>query len=90
MKLEIVGIVKEVKDWDTDKQGVRLPPEKVTSQVTFFDRETGGDLVVNFHAGHGLAVGQDVSIKAVVKPVIRNYKLALYAQPAADEKSPKK
>lgn len=88
MKLELVGIVREIKDWDKDRDGVRLSPDKVVSQITFFDRETGGDVVVNFHAGHGLAVGQDVVIKAQVKPVIRNYKLSLYAQPiVADEKA---
>lgn len=86
MKLQIVGIVREVKDWDTDKDGHPLPVDRVTSQVTIFDRETGGDVVVNFHAGHGLGVGQDVEIKAEVKPVIRNFKLSLYAQHQTAEK----
>lgn len=82
MQVSFTGIVREIKDWETDKQGNVLPPEKVTTQITFLDRETGGDVVITFPHDHGFVVGQDVQIKnALVKPVLRNFKLSLYAQP---------
>jgi gluconate kinase len=81
MNLKFVGIVREVKDWTTDRDGNQLPADKVTSQITFLDRPTGGDVVITFPAGHGYKVDQDVNIDIVVKPQIKNYKLQLYAQP---------
>jgi hypothetical protein len=82
MQISFKGIVREIKNWEKDKDGNVLPPEKVTCQITFLDRETGGDVVITFPHDHGFSVGQDVDIKnALVKPQIRNFKLALYAQP---------
>lgn len=81
MLLEFTGIVREIKDWTKDKDGNPLAPDKVTSQITFLDRETGGDVVVTYPHDHGLAVGQDVKVKVTVKPQLRNYKLSLYVQP---------
>lgn len=90
MQVKFIGIVKEIKDWNTDKEGHPLPADKVTSQITFFDRKTGGDVTITFPAGHGLTVGEDVEMEAEVKPQIRNYKLSLYAQPVQHqaEKAP--
>ncbi|MCK6566979.1 MAG: hypothetical protein HUU12_02510 [Anaerolineales bacterium] len=82
MQVSFIGIVRDIKDWNKDKDGNPLPPDRVTSQITFLDRETGGDVVITFPHNHGFTIGQDVNIKAaIVKPSIRNYKLALYAQP---------
>lgn len=81
MQVQFTGIVREIKDWTTDKDGKILPPEKVTSQITFLDRETGGDVVMTYPHDHGLSVGQDVNIKVLVKPQLRNFKLSLYVQP---------
>lgn len=81
MKLVLVGaIVKDVKDWTTDRSGKELPADKVTSQVTLFDRESGGDLSLTLPAGHGLVVGHDVSAEYAVRPVYNNFKLSLYVQ----------
>jgi len=83
MQIEFVGIVREVKDWNTDKNGVALPADKVTSQILFMDKDSGGDVSLTYPAGHGLKVGQDVTVKAVVKPVVRNFKLTMYVQTPA-------
>ncbi|NOH00633.1 MAG: hypothetical protein HND47_00985 [Chloroflexi bacterium] len=96
MQISFKGIVRDIKNWEKDKDGNTLPPEKVTCQITFLDRETGGDVVITFPHDHGFSIGQDVDIKhALVKPQIRNFKLALYAQPnntpvQASEEKPKK
>lgn len=82
MQVTFTGIVREIKNWEKDKDGNLLPPERVTCQITFLDRETGGDVVLTYPHDHGFSVGQDVTIKSVqVKPQIRNFKLALYVQP---------
>lgn len=82
MQISFKGIVREIKNWELDKDGNPLEPDKVTCQITFLDRETGGDVVVTFPHDHGFTIGQDVDIKgAIVKPQIRNYRLSLYAQP---------
>lgn len=80
MQLAFVGIVREVKDWNTDKNGVALAPEKVTSQILFMDKDSGGDVSLTYAAGHGLKVGQDVKVDVFVKPVYRNFKLTMYVQ----------
>lgn len=81
MKVSFNAVVREMKDWTEDKQGNLLPPDKITTQITFLDRETGGDVVITFPHDHGFVTGQDVKLDLVVKPAIRNYKLSLYAQP---------
>lgn len=80
MKVQFKGIVREIKNWDTNQKGEPLPPEKVTSQILFLDRETGGDVSLTYPAGHGLQVGQDVAVDVVAKPAIRNFRLTLYVQ----------
>ena len=90
MKVSIVGaIVKDVKDWTTDRSGKELSLDKVTSQITLFDRESGGDVSLTFPSGHGLVVGQDVTAEYVVRPVYNNFKLSLYVQVPA-RNAPKK
>lgn len=86
MQLQFSGFVREIKDWNTDKNGVALPPEKVTSQILFLDKETGGDVSLTYLAGHGLKVGQEVAVNVAVKPAVRNFKLSLYVQPSAPVK----
>ncbi|KXK14399.1 MAG: hypothetical protein UZ14_CFX002001164 [Chloroflexi bacterium OLB14] len=86
MNVKFTGIVREIKDWNTNQKGEALPPEKVTSQILFLDRETGGDISLTYPAGHGLKVGQDVTVDVVVKSSIRNFRLTLYVQPVAKSK----
>lgn len=88
MKIDFIGIVREIKTWDKDKDGNTLPAEKITDQITFLDRTTGGDIVITFPQGHGYITGADVNVKTEVKPVIRNFKLALYAVVNAVEAAP--
>ncbi len=80
MNVGFTGIVREVKDWDTDKNGVALPKDKITSQILFMDRDSGGDVSLTYPVGHGLKVGQELKVDAFVKPVYRNFKLTLYVQ----------
>lgn len=91
MQVKFVGIVKRVKDWDVNgKTGEVLPPDKVTHQVTFFDRKTGGDVVITFPAGYGpFEVGQELTVEAEVQPYIKNYNNALQALPLPDKPSKK-
>jgi len=81
MKVKFTGIVREIKVWDTDKDKKPLPPEKWTDQITFLDRETGGDVVITFPHDHNYKVGPDYEVDLLVKPQVRNFKLSLYAQP---------
>jgi hypothetical protein len=83
MKVQFRGIVRDIKNWDTNQKGEPLAPEKVTSQILFLDRDSGGDVSLTYPAGHGLAVGQEVTVDAVVKPAIRNFRLTLYVQQPA-------
>ena len=90
MKVQFVGIVREIKECNTDKEGKPLPPEKVTSQISFLDRATGGDVTMTYPVGHGLATGQDVEIDVEVKPVLRNFKLSLYVIGSTPKPQPRK
>lgn len=79
MEVKLTGLVKDIKDWKTNKEGKALPPEDVKSQITFYDPDYGGDVVMTFPAGHGYKVGRNfVEVNVVVKPIVVNYKLSLY------------
>ncbi|MDP2778185.1 MAG: hypothetical protein Q8O48_11135 [Anaerolineales bacterium] len=82
MNVGFTGIVREVKDWETDKNGAALPKEKVTSQILFMDKDSGGDVSLTYPAGHGLKIGQELRVEVFVKPVYRNFKLTMYVQSA--------
>lgn len=86
MKVQFQGIVREIKDWDTNQKGEKLAPDKVTSQVLFLDRDSGGDVSLTYPVGHGLSVGQDAKVDVVVKPAVRNFRLTLYVQQPAKAK----
>lgn len=90
MQLQIKGIVKEIKVWTVDRNGVAIPAERQTEDVTFFDLETMGDLQLTFPAGTGLQVGSQVSAECVVMPVYKSYKLRLYVKAWSGQKPTKK
>lgn len=79
MQVSFTGIVREIKPWELDKDKRPLPPEKITHQITFLDRSTGGDVVIVFPPTHSFVVGEDVEVKTQVKPQIMNYRLSLRA-----------
>lgn len=87
MQVQIKGIVRQIKEWDKDRDGRPLPPERCTAQVLLMDRETGGDVQLTYPSGHGLTVGQDVDVVCQVNPQVRNFKLALYVVQAPLRKS---
>jgi len=80
MQVEFTGIVRELKDWENDQKGNPLPREKVTTQVLFMDKDSGGDVSLTYPAGHGLKIGQELRVSVFTKPVYRNFKLTLYVQ----------
>ncbi|MBI5841456.1 MAG: hypothetical protein HZB19_15265 [Chloroflexi bacterium] len=65
MKVQFKGFVRDIYVSDKDKNGnAKTNP---VHYITFVDMETGGDVKLSFPEGHGLAVGQQVNIDAVVK-----------------------